>query len=467
MNESNLHPYQKHCVEHIIDHSRCGLFLDMGLGKTVTALTAFELLKYDYVDVTKALVVAPKRIIESVWDVEAEKWEHLKDLKFSKIIGTPKQRLTALNTQADIYLISRDNIVWLCDTLDGEFPFDMLIIDELSSFKSYRTQRFKALRAYARYAKRFVGLTGTPAPNSLIDLWPQIYLMDYGQRLGRTITSFRSKFFTPGKSNGHIVYSYEINPGAADEIQNSIADICISLSAEDYLNLPDFIENDIMLELTPELKKKYKDFEKEKLFEVFDNFKIDEDSLEIPAVSASALSNKLLQFANGAMYTPDDEVLDIHDIKLEALESIMEEANGEPVMVAWTYRFDRDRILERFKAYEPRCLETKKDIDDWNAGKIKMLLLHPASGGHGLNLQKGGHIIVWFGLTWSLELYQQLNARLHRQGQTKPVIVHRLIMKGTHDMDVARAIAVKRTGQKALLDSLKARIEFYLKTVKG
>lgn len=463
MNEKDLHPYQLHCIDHIINNARCGLFLDMGLGKTVTALTAFQLLKYDYVEVSKALVVAPKRIVDSVWDVEAEKWEHLKDLTFVKIVGTAKQRRAALMKKADIYLISRDNIAWLCDLLAGEFPFDMLIIDELSSFKSHKTQRFKSLKSYARSAQRFVGLTGTPAPNSLIDLWPQIYFMDFGKRLGYTISAYRERFFSPDKSQGHIVYSYSLNPGAADMIQASISDICISLSAEDYLQMPDLIENDIKLSLTPELKEKYKEFEKEKIFEIFDNFKIDDDALEIPAVSATALSNKLLQFANGAMYTPDKEIIDIHNIKLEALESIMEEANGEPVMVAWSYRFDCDRILEHFKAYEPRCLNNQKDIDDWNAGKIKMLLLHPASGGHGLNLQAGGHIIVWYGLTWSLELYQQLNARLYRQGQDKPVIVHRLIMKGTHDVDVARAIAEKTTGQKALLDSLKAKIEYYLK----
>lgn len=467
MNEQDLHPYQKHCVQHIINNTRCGLFLDMGLGKTVTTLTAFNLLKYDYVEITRALVIAPKRIVDSVWDVEAEKWSHLQDLTFSKIVGTPRQRRQALYKQADIYLVSRDNIAWLCEQLNGEFPFDMLIIDELSSFKSYKTKRFKALKSYVRYAKRFVGLTGTPAPNSLIDLWPQIYLMDFGKRLGHTITAYRERFFSPDKTQNHIVYSYTLNPGAADIIQSNISDICISLSAEDYLNMPDFIENDIELSLTPELKEKYKTFEKEKIFEVFDNFKIDDDSLEIPAVSATALSNKLLQFANGAMYTPDNCIIDIHDIKLEALENILEEANGEPVLVAWTYRFDRDKILERFKDYQPRRLNNAKDIEDWNAGKIKLMLLHPASGGHGLNLQKGGHIIVWYGLTWSLELYQQLNARLYRQGQTKPVIVHRLIMKGTHDVDVARAIIDKNTGQKALLDSLKAKIEFYLKNTKG
>lgn len=463
MNRNNLHPYQEHCIKHIINNPRCGLFLDMGLGKTVTTLTAFQLLKYDYVEVTKALVVAPKRIVESVWEEEAKLWDHLKDLTFSKIIGTEKQRKVALLQKADIYLISRDNITWLCELLSGEFPFDMLIIDELSSFKSYKTKRFKSLKSYVRYASRFVGLTGTPAPNSLIDLWPQIYFMDYGKRLGRTISDYRSRFFTPDKTQNHVVFSYALNPGAADTIQASISDICISLSAFDYLTLPDLIENDIKLELTPELKEKYKVFEKEKIFEIFDGFDITDENNEIPAVSATALSNKLLQFANGAMYTPDHEVINIHDIKLDALDSIMEEANGEPVIVAWSYRFDCDRIMERFKAYNPRCLSNQKDIDDWNAGKIKMLLLHPASGGHGLNLQKGGHIIVWYGLTWSLELYQQLNARLYRQGQTKPVMVHRLIMRGTHDVDVARAIANKSLGQKALLDSLKAKIEYYLK----
>jgi len=463
MNRNDLHPYQEHCIKHIIDNPRCGLFLDMGLGKTVTTLTAFQVLKYDYVEVTKALVIAPKRIVESVWEEEAKLWDHLKDLTFSKIIGTEKQRKAALLRRADIYLISRDNITWLCESLGGEFPFDMLIIDELSSFKSYKTKRFKSLKSYARCASRFVGLTGTPAPNSLIDLWPQIYFMDYGKRLGRTISDYRSRFFTPDKMQNHVVFSYALNPNAADTIRASISDICISLSAADYLQLPALIENDIKLELTPELKEKYKTFEKEKIFEIFEGFDINTDDNEIPAVSATALSNKLLQFANGAMYTPDHEVINIHDIKLDALDSIMEEANGEPVIVAWSYRFDCDRIMERFKAYSPRCLVDQKDIDDWNAGKIKMLLLHPASGGHGLNLQKGGHIIVWYGLTWSLELYQQLNARLYRQGQTKPVMIHRLIMKGTHDVDVARAIVDKNTGQKALLDSLKAKIEYYLK----
>lgn len=454
LNETNLHQYQMACVEHILEHPYCGVFLDMGLGKTVSTLTAVERLMNDYCEIGKTLVIAPKRVAESVWQEEALKWEHLRGLKFSKIIGSAKQRMDALRAKADIYIISRDNVAWLCALYGGgRLPFDMVVIDELSSFKSHRSERFKALRGSRPYLKRLVGLTGTPAPNGLIDLWPQIYLMDRGERLEKTITRYRDKYFKPGRTNGHVVYSYSLLQDSEKAIHRQIEDICISMKADDYLRMPLRTDNFIKLRMTPELKKKYDDFEKNKVLELMDS--------EVSVANAAALSNKLLQFANGAMYTEEQEVIPVHDIKLEALEEIIESSNGQPVLVAWTFRFDRDRIMGRLKKYKPRELKGNKDIEDWNAGKIQLLLAHPASAGHGLNLQAGGSTIVWFGQTWSLELYQQFNARLYRQGQQQHVIVNHLILEGSHDEDVIASLRSKDLRQNALMDSIKAKISRY------
>lgn len=472
LTEKNIHDYQKACVEHIISHHYCGVFLDMGLGKTVSTLTAINYLMFDYLEINSVLVIAPKRVAESVWQEEAEKWEHLKHLRFSKIIGTAQQRLKALYTKADIYIISRDNVAWLCALYGGgKLPFDMIVADELSSFKSYKSERFKALRGARPYLKRFVGLTGTPAPNGLIDLWPQIYLMDRGERLEKTISRYREKYFRPGQTNGHVVYSYNLMNGSEELIHKKIEDICISMKADDYLTMPLRTDNYIQLRMPEKLKKQYDDFEKNKVLDLFspeqeylkNADKWVEKPTEINVVNAAALSNKLLQFANGAVYDEEKNVHAIHDIKLEALKEIIDDANGQPILVAWTYQFDRDRIKNYLKKYEPRELKTDQDIKDWNAGKIKVMLAHPASAGHGLNLQAGGSIIVWYGQTWSLELYQQFNARLYRQGQQNGVVVHHLILQGTHDEDVIRALKAKDKKQNALMESIKAKIEKYKK----
>lgn len=477
LTESNLHNYQKACVEHIITHPFCGVFLDMGLGKTVSTLTAINYLMNDYCEINSVLVIAPKRVAESVWQEEAEKWAHLQHLRFSKIIGTQKQRIAAImETKADIYIISRDNVAWLCALYGGsKLPFDMIVVDELSSFKSYKSVRFKALRGARPYLKRLVGLTGTPAPNGLIDLWPQIYLMDRGDRLEKTISRYREKYFRPGQTNGHVVYSYNLMSDSEQLIHKRIEDICISMKADDYLEMPLRTDNYIKLRMPDDIKKQYDDFEKNKILDLLNtvetteeededgNVKLVQKPVEVNAVNAAALSNKLLQFANGAVYDEDKNVFPIHNIKLDALKEIVENSNGQSILVAWTYQFDKDRILEYLKSYKPRELKTNKDIEDWNAGRIQVMLAHPASAGHGLNLQAGGNIIVWFGQTWSLELYQQFNARLYRQGQQKGVIIHHLIMKGTHDEDVIQALKAKNKKQNALIDSIKAKIDKYKK----
>lgn len=477
MNKSDLHNYQLACVEHIINTKFCGVFLEMGLGKTVSTLTAIDELMFDYCEIDSVLVIAPKRVAESVWQEEAENWDHLKHLTFSKIIGSERKRIEAIKKKANIYIISRDNIAWLCALYGGsKLPFDMVVIDELSSFKSYKSQRFKSLKATQPYFKRFVGLTGTPAPNGLIDLWPQIYFMDRGQRLGKTITAYRNMYFRPGQTNGNVVYSYNLLQDSERLIHEKIADICISMKADDYLQMPFRTDNFIKLNLSEDLKKKYEDFEKEKVLELIEQEqekeylenadKCVEKPVEINVVNAAALSNKLLQFANGAVYDEDRNVHEVHQIKLEALKEIVENANGQSVLVAWTYQHDRDRIMQYLKAFKPRELKKPEDIRDWNAGKVQVMLAHPASAGHGLNLQTGGSIIVWYGQTWSLELYQQFNARLYRQGQQNHVIINHLIMKGTHDEDVIAALKRKNRSQSELMDSIKAKIDKYKKQLR-
>lgn len=476
LTEKDLHVYQKACVEHIIDNPYCGVFLDMGLGKTVSTLTAINYLMNDYCEINSVLVIAPKRVAESVWQEEAEKWEHLKQLRFSKIIGNEAERIKAIKAKADVYIISRDNVAWICALFGGgKLPFDMCVIDELSSFKSYKSLRFKALRAARPFMKRLVGLTGTPAPNGLIDLWPQIYLMDRGIRLEKTITRYREKYFRPGKTNGSIVYSYNILEDSEKLIHEKIEDICISMKAQDYLNMPFRTDNIIKLRMPDAIKKQYDDFEKNKVLDLINTTQAVEEEdengnsifvekpLEINVVNAAALSNKLLQFANGAVYDEERKVFPVHNIKLEALKEIIEDANGQSVLVAWTYQFDRDRIKEYLKAYKPRELKTNKDIQEWKEGKIQVMLAHPASAGHGLNLQSGGNIIVWFGQTWSLELYQQFNARLYRQGQQNHVIINHLVMLGTHEEDVISSLRQKDKKQNCLMDSIKAKIEKYKK----
>lgn len=469
LTEQDLHSYQKYGVEHIMRHSHCALFLDMGLGKTVTTLTAINRLIYEELEISKVLIVAPKRVAENVWTAEIAKWAHLNHLTATKIVGKAKQRKAALKEKSDLYLISRDNIAWLCGLYGGSMlPFDMLVIDELSSFKNPKSVRFKALRGVQPSFERIVGLTGTPAPNGLIDLWSQIWLLDRGERLGRTVGEYRRRYFKPGARNGHIIYNYKLADRSDEKIHRQIGDICVSMKSSDYLDLKPPEHNFIRLKFPEKLERQYRDFEEQQVLQLFGDY---DEGEEISAVNAAALSNKLLQFANGAIYGEDlrylgkeRKVYEIHDLKLDAAEEIVDSANGKPVLIAWTYRHDRDRLMDRLKRYKPRELRSGKDIEDWNAGRIQVLLTHPASGGHGLNLQQGGDILVWYGQNWSLELYQQLNKRLDRQGQQNTVTIHHLVMEGTIDVDVVRALRNKTDKQDGLINAVKARIDKYVKS---
>ena len=408
-------------------------------------------MKYDYFDIRKVLVIAPLRVARSTWPNEIAEWQHLNGLTVSTIVGSEKKRLEALDTPADIYTINRENIVWLVETLGKHWDFDMVVIDELSSFKSSKAKRFRALRKVRPLIKRIVGLTGTPAPNGLLDLWPQLYLLDSGKALDKTITGYRNRYFFPVSTNGHVVYEYGLRPGSKEAIENRIADICVSMKAEDYLDMPDYIHNVIKVEMPAKLEKQYKDFQREKVLEL--------EQSDVVGVNAGAMFNKLLQFANGAIYDENKVAQELHQLKLEALESVIEEANGQPVLCFYNYQHDLARLKKNFKKLNPRTLDIQQDEQDWNAGKIKLLLAHPASMGHGLNLQKGGNVIVWFGLTCSLELYLQANARLYRQGQkSKSVIVHHLVTANTFDELVMQKLKNKEINQSALLEALKERI---------
>lgn len=444
------HEYQRFAIEKIIELPEAGLLMDMGLGKTSITLTAINSLMYDMFEVSKVLVIAPKRVAEDTWTTEAGKWDHLQHLRISRVLGNQRERLAALAADADVYVVNRENVVWLVGQCRKTWPFDMIVVDELSSFKSNQAKRFKALKQVRPLASRFVGLTGTPAPNGLLDLWPQMYLIDRGERLGKNITGYRNRYFYPGKSNGFVVYSYEPKPGAEEAIQQKISDICISMKAEDYLHMPELIVNDIPVYMDQRETDRYRELEREKLMAV--------DGEQITALNAAAVYNKLLQMANGSVYTDDNTVVDIHSKKLEALAEILDTSNGQPVLVFYNFRHDYERLVSAFKEYKPRTLKGQTDIRDWNDGKIPLLLAQPASMGHGLNLQAGGHIIVWYGLNWSLELYQQANARLNRQGQKHVVIIHRLIAKDTVDEEVIKRLESKDVTQDSLLDALKARI---------
>jgi len=401
LNETDLHDYQRHGIDAIKQNRFYALFLDMGLGKTVTTLTAIKQLIYDDLDVSRVLIVAPKRVAENVWTSEIENWSHLKGLKISRIIGDEKKRKAALKEKADVYTIGRDNIAWLCGQFGGGMlPFDMLVIDESSSFKNPKSMRFKSLRMVQPCFNRVVLLTGTPAPNGLIDLWSQIYLLDRGQRLGKTITKYRDDYFKPGQRNGAIVYNYRIKQDGEKRIHERISDICMSMKAEDYLQLPGRVDNYIKVQFDAATQKKYNDFERDQVL----NLITENGSAEVSAMSAAALSNKLMQFANGAVYDENKTPHVVHDLKLEAVEDIIEAAQGQPVLIAYTYESDRERLKDKLSKYKPVVLKTEQHIKDWNAGKIQVLIMHPASGGHGLNLQAGGHIVVWFGMTWSSEL---------------------------------------------------------------
>lgn len=460
LNRSNLHDYQVRGVNHIIDNEYCALFLDMGLGKTVTTLTAIKEL-LDNCIISNALVIAPKKVTQVTWSDEIKNWEHLQGLTISVIDGTAKQRREAMAAKADIYAVSRDNIVWLVLEHGGvKLPYDMVVIDELSSFKNHASKRFRAMRKVRKFIPRVVGLTGTPAPNGLIDLFAQMYLIDEGQRLGKTVTEYRDRFFRPGKRNGDIVYTYELKAPQNEteqQISDLISDITISMTAEDYLKMPDKVMLYDYVDLAPKVLAMYRDFEKEQILELINS---DEP---ISAASAAALSNKLQQFANGAIYDAERNVKDLHDEKLDKLEELVEAANGEPVLIAYSYKHDLERIMQKLKAYKPVKLERPENIADWNTGKIPVLVTHPASAGHGLNLQKGGHNIIWFGNTWSLELYQQFNARLYRQGQGKPVTIHHIVTRDTIDEKIIKSLDGKRETQDGLMESIKELMEFYSK----
>lgn len=441
------HNYQQFATDFILEHPISCLMLDMGLGKTVITLTALWQLALDSFDVSRILVIAPKRVAEDTWPKELSKWEHLSGLDVTLVMGTQTEREAALRQQTFLYIINRENVSWL--VANHPWNFDMVVIDELSSFKSNQAQRFKAMKKVRPLVSRIVGLTGTPAPNSLLDLWSEMYLMDMGQRLGRFIGGFLDRFFTPDKRNREIIYSYKPREGAEEAIYGLISDICISMKAVDYLDMPELIMNRVEVSMDSRERKIYDDFQRDMVVSL--------QGEELDAVNAAALSGKLTQMANGAVYGENRKVLHIHDRKLDALEDLMEAANGKPLLVAYWYEHDLQRIKARFK--NARCIDTTQDIDDWNAGKIPLALIHPASAGHGLNLQEGGCTIVWFGLTWSLELYQQLNARLWRQGQKHTVVIHHIVTKGTHDEDVLRALDNKDTRQSALIDAVRARLE--------
>lgn len=440
------HDYQAFATNFILDHPVCGLILDMGLGKSVITLTALWDLLLDRFDIGKVLIVAPKRVAEDTWPKELAKWDHLDGLSYSLVMGTEDQRRAALQKRAKLYIINRENVAWL--VAKCPWQFDTLVLDELSSFKNSKAQRFRALKQVQPRVKRVIGLTGTPRPNSLLDLWPQMYLLDMGQRLGRFIGGYRERFFVPDKRNREIIYSYKPREGAEEKIYELISDICISMKAVDHLNMPPIISNTIEVRMSLKEQGLYDEFQRNMVLQL--------EGEELDALNAAALSSKLTQMANGAVYGEDKHVFAIHDRKLDALEDLIEAANGQPLLVAYWFKHDLERIQKRFPA--TRVIDKPQDIDDWNAGKIPVALIHPASAGHGLNLQEGGSTVVWFGLTWSLELYQQLNARLWRQGQRHTVVIQHIVTTGTQDEDIMAALSRKDLGQEAMYRAVKARI---------
>ena len=449
--------YQRTAMQWIVDKPKCGLFLDMGLGKTVSTLTAIQQL-IDDCEVSRVLVVAPKKVAETTWSTEAQKWEHLRDLKVVKVLGTEKQRCLALSQKADVYVTGRDNFVWLVGKYGGRLPFDTLVIDELTSFKSAKSERFKAMRIALPSVHRVIGLTGTPAPNGLIDLWAQMYCLDQGERLGRSVTKYREAYFETHRWN-NIVVRCDVRKGCEEIIRNKIADICLSMQAKDYLQLPDLITHTATVELTPKVREAYERFEREKVLE----FKTEhgQEPANVLAQSAAGLMNKLAQFANGAVYDDSMQVHEVHSEKLDRLAEIVEAANGNSVLVFYQYKHDVTRIAAKLKGYRVRAYQGEKDLNDWNAGQIDVLLAHPASTAYGLNMQQGGHYIVWFGTGWNLEHYQQANARLHRQGQQHPVQVYKLICAGTVDEKASAALEGKKGVQQSLLDSLNYLLRKY------
>ena len=443
------HEYQRYAVEYIKSHPIAAVFLSMGLGKTSITLTAISDLLFEEFAIRKVLIVAPLRVAKTTWGEEIEKWDHLRKLTWSVAVGTEAERREALRRKADIYIINRENIPWLVEKSGIPFDFDMLVIDELSSFKSWRSKRFSALMKVRPLVKRIVGLTGTPSSNGLMDLFAEFKVVDMGERLGRFIGQYRNEYFLPDKRNGMMIYSYKPREDAEERIYSKISDITISMKADGYLKMPELVSTEVAVSLSEKERKLYDKLKKELVLELSDS--------EVTAANAAALTGKLVQMANGAVYSDDASVMEIHQRKLDALEDIVEAANGNPVLVAYWYKHDLERIRKRFPDAE--SISTEDSIRRWNRGEILVGLIHPAAAGHGLNLQAGGNHLVWFGLTWSLELYQQTNARLYRQGQQAgTVVLQHIVTKGTIDGEILKALERKDTSQEALIEAVKAEV---------
>lgn len=442
------HNYQAYAIDYIETHPVAAVLLDMGLGKTVISLTAIADLLFDSFEAHRVLVVAPLRVARDTWPAEISKWEHLKNLTYAVAVGTVKERKAALAANADITIINRENLGWLIDSSGFDFNYDMVIIDELSSFKNHTSKRFQSLMKVRPKVKRIIGLTGTPSSNGLMDLWAEFKLLDFGERLGRFITHYRNNYFIPDKRNGEIIYSYKPMPYAEDAIYRKISDITISMKSTDHLQMPELITSQYEVQLSEDEETRYEELKADFILELPEG--------EVTAANAASLTGKLSQLANGAIYDDEGNIVEFHDRKLDALEDIIESANGKPLLVAYWFKHDLQRIKKRFDVRE---INTSKDIIDWNNGNIPVAIIHPASAGHGLNLQAGGSTLVWFGLTWSLELYQQTNARLWRQGQTSgTVIIEHIITKGTIDERILKALPLKEVTQNALIDAVKANL---------
>ena len=443
------HDYQARALQWIYDNEKCGLLLPMGAGKTVTTLTAIQKLLYEHFDVSNVLIIGPVRVIESTWPNEISKWEHLKHMSYSVVSGTPKKRMEAIDKDADIHLIGKENVQWLIENYMYDWKWDMVIIDELSCFKNPQAKRFKALRKVMPMTKRFIGLTGTPAPRGLPDIWAQVYLMDMGERLGRTLTTFRNRYLTPGRRNGYIVYEWVLQEGAQERIYQKIGDICMSINQEESAKLPPVKYLNYEVNLGSSLLSEYKAFKRDKVLD------LTEDE-QIVGSNAGVICGMLAQFTSGAIYTENKSYNVLHRKKLEALDDLIESANGNPVMVFYYFQHEKERLLERYKDYKIKCLETANDVNAWNNQEIEILLLHPASAGHGLNLQDGGNIAIWYSLpNWNLEYYQQANARIYRQGQKQSVTIYHLIAKETIDEDQMASLDKKDVNQQALIDALR------------
>ena len=452
MSGLRLHEYQRFCADKLLSTPNLGLFLDMGLGKTLITLTALKELIYNRFEVSKVLVIAPKKVAEVTWQDEIDKWEEFSLLRYSTVLGSQAQRVKALHTPSDIYIINRDNVKWLVEYYKNAWPFDCVVCDEFSSFKNHSSRRFVALASVKPKIKRLIGLTGTPSPNSLLDLWAQVYLLDGGERLGRSFYGYRGAYF----DSDYMGYNFEPKAFVKETITDRISDICISMKSEDYLDLPDLIERVIPVSLDSKAQKHYNQLEKEAVLEL-------EDAEDIDAASAAALSTKLLQLAHGAVYDAAGAWHEIHRCKIDAFMETVEQLAGKPALVFYSFKHDKDRILEALRAtkLKARVYQGPEDQRDWNARKIDVLLTHPASSAYGLNLQRGGNHIIWFGLPWSYELYTQANKRLHRQGQSEKVIAHHLVVKDSRDEDVMEALKRKEDTQNYVLESLKARIKRY------